>query len=340
MISTIANYLLKNKIIDGVVTVKFEYTQNGPIPKPFIATNISDIILSQGSKYLPVPLFEIIDDIINFDGKLAVIGTPCQIAGLRQLQKTNNNLKEKITFTISNFCGGYRDYKETERIFNIMRVDKGQITKFSYRGNGQPGTMSITQLNKPPIHLNYPEYSKLTGYIKYNRCRLCVDATGELADISFGDAWLDRFINSGTKWSFYICRSQKINKILQNIKQFEVAQFQDISLTELIESQKGNLTTKKERQNSRFILYKMLGKSIPSFDGGFNKEESNLLFELKVYINQKVMHLLEIIGLYLIIAKITKRVKKNNYGIQNTYFMPRICSNGEQRRRSYYTWGY
>ena len=32
--------------------------------------------------------------------------------------------------------------------------------------------------------------------LKYSRCRLCVDATGELADLSFGDAWIERFLKT------------------------------------------------------------------------------------------------------------------------------------------------
>ena len=38
---------------------------------------------------IPIPLFENINDVLNFDGYIAVIGTPCQIAGIRLMQKEN-----------------------------------------------------------------------------------------------------------------------------------------------------------------------------------------------------------------------------------------------------------
>lgn len=315
MMPFLAYYLLKEKIVQGVLTVKFDYTENGPVPKPFIAKTQDDLISAQGSKYMPVPLLQIIDEVLKFHGKLAVIGTPCQIAGLRLLQLENKEIDEKIKFTIANFCGGYKDFRETERIFNIFKVKKESITEFSYRGNGQPGTMTIKQKNQKPIQLSYPGYARLTGYTKYYRCRLCVDATGELADVSFGDAWHPRFINSGIKWSFYICRSKKMEAILNEIKETWGANFEPISVEELVLSQNGNLTTKKERQNSRLKLYKLIKMNVPHFDGGFNSQLENLKLELKVLISHKLFFLLERTRLYLPLAKILKRVKKDYHEI-------------------------
>lgn len=309
MMPMLANWLIENKKVDGVLTVKFRYTENGPEPEPYIARTKEELTLSQGSKYRPVALFKNIDELLAFSGTLAVIGTPCQIAGIKQAQQQNQVLKDKIKYTIANFCGGYRDYRETERIFDINEVDRSKIEKFSYRGNGQPGTMSILQTEKPAIELKYPDYARLTGYIKYKRCKLCVDATGELADVSFGDAWLPKFLNTGNKWSFYISRSIEMREILEEIKALGTAEFQDITLDELLESQHGNLTTKKERQKSRFKLYRMMGKKIPEFDGGYNQNKENLKLELKVHITSNLMYLLEKMGLYLFFAKKTKRIK-------------------------------
>jgi coenzyme F420 hydrogenase subunit beta len=310
LIPTLANYLLDKKYVDGIITVKYEYTLDGPIPKPFIAKNKRELQESQGSKYQPIPLLEIINEIISFQGTLAVIGTPCQIAGVKLIQTKNNHLKEKIKYTISNFCGGFRDYRETERIFKIVNINKAKIEKFSYRGNGQPGFMSIQQSNRPLVQLKYPEYSLLTGYIKHKRCRLCIDATGELADISFGDAWIPKYLNSHLKWSEYIVRSKEMKEIIEQLYVEKKIVVESITKKELIDSQKGNIITKKERQFSRYKLYSILGIRIPFFDGGYNYEKTNLKLELKVLLSHYFMYILEKFGLYLPIAKLLKRVKK------------------------------
>lgn len=322
MMTYFAYYLLKEKIVDGILTVKFSYTDQGPVPHPFIAKNKQELLSAQGSKYMPIPLLQNIDDILSYHGSLAVIGTPCQIAGIRLFQKTNSQLNEKIKFCIANFCGGYRDFRETERIFKIFKINKKNISYFSYRGNGQPGTMSISQVTGTKTHISYPEYSRLTGYTKYYRCRLCVDATGELADISFGDAWLPRFINSGKKWSFYICRSKKAEKILEDIKAKNEATFKDISKDDLLLSQKGNIYTKKIRQFSRLSLHKLLRMNIPKFDGGYLIETTpNIKQELKVLLSHYFRYFLELIGIYLVIAKYFKLVNKNNYEVKDSNFM-------------------
>ena len=55
------------------------------------------------------------------------------------------------------------------------------------------------------IHTHaYPEYVRATGVMKNFRCKTCIDATAELADFSFGDAWLKRFIGTKKPWSIYI----------------------------------------------------------------------------------------------------------------------------------------
>lgn len=308
MMPAVANYLLDKKHVEGVLTVKFEYTDKGPIPKPFIAKTKEELAEAQGSKYMPIPLLKNLDEVLSFSGKIAIIGTPCQIAGVRLLQEKNPELNDKIKLTIANFCGGYRDYRETERLFQIRKVKKKDINFFSYRGKGQPGYMTIESNEKETVDLPYPDYARLTGHIKYSRCRLCVDATGELADLSFGDAWIERFLSTKKKWSFYISRSAFGEEILNEMLKDGLFEYEKISVDELVKSQRGNLTTKKERQNSRFKLYKLLGYKLPSFDGGYNREKLNMRLELKVFVSQRIMYLFEKMKIYLTIARLIKRV--------------------------------
>jgi coenzyme F420 hydrogenase subunit beta len=306
IIPTLANYLLENREIDGVVTVKFIF-DNGITIRPFIAKSKNDIIESQGSKYLPVPLLEIIDAIRKFRGRLAVVGTPCQIAGLRLYQKKYSDINH-IKYTISTFCGGFRDFRETKRIFRIYNVKEKYVTYFSYRGSGQPGFMTIKQNNKKDIKIKYPDYSRLTGYTKCYRCRTCIDAAGELADISCGDAWLERFLISDKKWSIYITRSKEMKEILISMKNRGVISMDSISEAELAASQKGNLTSKKERQNARYRLYKLLGKKLPEFDGGYPCNSTGLKLEVKIYFIGLILFILEKIKLYLPVSRLIKRV--------------------------------
>lgn len=307
IIPAISHYMLEKKYIDGIITVKFDYSTKGPLPTPFIAKTKKDLIESQGSKYMPVPLLEnFITKVTNYKGRLLLIGTPCQIAAYRNASINNPTLKDKIVFTIANYCGGFRDFRESERLFRLKGIKKEDITYFSYRGNGQPGYMSI-YTNKTKHYLKYPNYSKLTGHKKHKRCQLCVDATGELSDLSVGDAWIDRFLESGNKWSSYICRSTKAEKIISSMKMDGKLNLEDIKRDELIKSQKGNIKSKKLRQFSRRKLHSLIGSETPNFDGGFLPTKLNLIFEVKVLMTQKLIYFLEKAGLYIYILKTLKR---------------------------------
>lgn len=302
-----ANYCLTNNIVNGVIVTKFKYTVNGPVPISYIAQTEDEILESQGSKYMPVPILDILPEIRKFKGKLAFIGTPCQIAALRLLQEKDSELN-KVIITIGNFCGGFRDFRESRRLFKLFNIDEKSISFFRFRGEGQPGSMLIKD-SKKQIKLKYPEYARLTGYTKYKRCRLCVDATAELADLSCGDAWLPRFKNTGNNWSIIVTRSKKVHSLIEEMREKKLVTTEKITLEELKNSQKDNLTSKKIRQNSRMALYKLANKKVPYFYGGYHKNKISLLIELKITLQYKFLYFLEIIKLYIPFSKLIGRVK-------------------------------
>jgi len=310
VMTAIAKYLLEEKLVDGVITTKFAYGANGPRPKTFIATTWEKLVEAQGSKYIPVPVFEILDEVYAFDGRLLFIGTPCQIAALRLLQKKDPILNEKIYLTVGNFCGGYRDLKETDKIIRRSGFNKEKIKFFRYRGGGQPGSMLMIDSDNRKRELAYPGYARMTGVIKSLRCRLCVDATAELADFSCGDAWIPKYLKTNQAWSIIMARSNKAVEILKAMEISQALIQENISVKEIKKSQEGNLISKKVRQESRMKLYKLLGYSVPIFDGGYYKDRKGILFELKVYFSHSVFAFLEQLGLYKKFAILIKRYPK------------------------------
>jgi coenzyme F420 hydrogenase subunit beta len=309
LIPSLSYYLLASGKVDGILTVKYTYNDMGMSVSPFIAKTKEDLIASQGSKYQPIPLLKDMSIIQGFEGTLAVIGTPCQIAAVRLAQSNDEQLYQHVKYTISNFCGGFRDLREQDRIFDIFDVNQKLINHFSYRGGKQPGSMSISQSGSEVIEVPYPNYSRLTGYPKYFRCRTCVDATGELADISFGDAWINRLLKSDFNWSCYIIRSPEMKEILSQMIADKWIIHEDISHKELLQSQAGNLLTKKVRQYSRYKLFKFFKKKIPVFDGGYLNGDVKLWREVRIFLKYQALYLLENVRLYYPIAKIVGRIK-------------------------------
>jgi len=310
VMTEIAKFLLDTSVIDGVVVTSFNYGESGPRPNVKIVSTVEELLVAQGSKYCPVPVLDIIPEIKKFKGKILFIGTPCQIAGLRLLQAQDKSLQDKVPFTIGNFCGGFRDLRETDTLIKRAGIKVEDVISFRYRGNGQPGSMLIKDTGGKVAELPYPDYARMTGVVKHRRCQLCVDATAELADFSCGDAWIDRFLNTNEAWSLVITRSENAGKVIDDMVLNGNIKVETVTVDEVKNSQAGNLTSKKRRQLARRKLYTALGIKLPEFDGSYHTNVGGMFLEVKVYLSHMFFSKLEKFGFYKIFAKLIGRYPK------------------------------
>jgi len=306
MMSQIAIYLLEEKIVDRVLTTQFRY-DSGVKTKCILAKDKGEILHSQGSKYCPVDLSEVIREIKYKKFRVAIIGTPCQIAGIRRIQQRDIEFKRKVIFTIGNFCGGIKRFDNINLISRIKGIDPFNIDFFRFRGDGQPGSMMIKEKGGKTIEIPYPKYVGLNGLSKHLRCHLCVDATAELADVACGDAWLPRFLKDPDPWSVVITRNQETDILMKKMIESNKITVQSISIEEIKTSQHENLYSKKIRQKSRFYLYKILGYTLPSFDGGYHDNKIKIWTEIKVYSKHKIKYILEVMHLFNFVYRVIKK---------------------------------
>jgi coenzyme F420 hydrogenase subunit beta len=301
IMTEIALYLLENDIVDRVVTTCFEYTELGPRTKAILAASKTELLSGQGSKYCPVDLSDAIRKIKNENLRVVFIGTPCHIAGIRNIQQIDPDFSKKIILTISNFCGGFKSFKNINSLAKAQNISSKNISFFRFRGGGQPGSMLLQERGGKKAEAPYPKYVGLSGVPKHLRCHLCVDATAELADIACGDAWVPRFQQDTNPWSVILTRSQYADALLQKMIQGRTITTEPISIEEIKLSQRENLRSKKVRQKSRFHFYKMLGYKIPWFGGGYYDNEVRLPTEVRVFAKHKLKQFLEFIKLYYFI---------------------------------------
>ena len=307
MMTQIAIFLLESGIVDRVLVTDFTY---GPAPRAacILAKSRSEILGAQGSKYCPVDLSNAVREIKNNSYKVAVLGTPCQIAGIRNIQKNDAAFCEKVVMTIATFCGGVKSYRNVDLLARRHGIDPKGVTFFRFRGNGQPGSMLIRESGGRAAEVPYPQYVGHTGLSKHLRCHLCVDATGELADIACGDAWVPRFLKSPNAWSVVIARSRRAADLIETMAWKGIITTAGISLEEIKSSQRENLRSKKVRQKSRRRLYRALGFTLPSFDGGYDDNGVSIALEVKVLLKHRVKELLEDVRLFVVARRAAKWV--------------------------------
>jgi len=217
LITALLTLALEEKIIDGALVTRMNNVD--PLkPESFIAKSKEEIVSAMGSKYCPVPLNKVIKELVQRDGRFALVGLPCHIAGVRKLEKKIPELKEKIVFHLGLFCSHTANFNFTLFLLHLLNIDKGRILELRYRGRGWPGYLTVALKEGEEFTIPYKWYSKFHKLFFFTpiRCMLCPDPLSQLADLSFGDAWIREIMNKDTKGtSICISRTAKGEELLE-----------------------------------------------------------------------------------------------------------------------------
>jgi coenzyme F420 hydrogenase subunit beta len=231
-------------------------------PEPFIARTGEEIIEASKSKYCPVPANIALKEILaSKEGeKFAVVGLPCHIHGIRKAEQINKKLKEKIVLHIGIFCNHAPNFWGTKLLLRRLKIREDEVIKFDYRGEGRPGSMKISK--KSGELLKLPDYWGFVGaYFFYPaRCLMCSDGICELADLSFGDAWLPELSDDKIGKSIIISKTEIGGKILQAMKLKNKIELNEVGVKKVVQSQAGMLYFKKKDINARSKLFKVVPK--------------------------------------------------------------------------------
>lgn len=309
MITSILLYLLKHKMVDKVSVTQFVCDGAGVSTKTFLTSDPAEVLKAQGSKYCPVDLSGLLSELASFDGKVALMATPCAIAGIRNIQKyAPDRIKSQVVFCIANFCGGFKSLSNIKRLAEIHQVNYWGLKDFRFRGGGQPGSLRFVEKSGKEVGTPYPNYVGMTGYSKMLRCHLCPDATGELADIACGDAWIPKYQEDLSTWSMIICRTDSATRLVSSMQQDGVIVSESVTEQDVSQSQRLNLASKKTRQFARMKWYNFLGYSIPDYKNqGYSLNLSSIKTEMQVYVKHQLTFFAEKAGLYMVLYGNRKR---------------------------------
>ena len=196
MVSSLLICALEEGIIDAVLLAGWREDKPWRC-RPFIATNKEEVLKGIRTGMMIVPINSLLNEAVkerNFS-KIAIVGLPCHIHGIRKLQKFGlpREIVKSIKLTIGLFCSAtyywegtkhlLREYGKINNLEDIIAMD--------YRGGSSPvGLFVLTRDRKIHFVASKHDYTwHLLGAASYkrDRCLMCVDFTAELADISCGD---------------------------------------------------------------------------------------------------------------------------------------------------------
>lgn len=273
VVSQFLIYLLDKKIIDGAVVTAFDKDNVTPIS--YIATNKDEILKAKSSKYCPVSLNLVGNEIIKSTlSRFIIVGLPCHIQAFRKRATFDKRLKEKIIGYFSIYCSSGRTYFAQEYLFNYYKVQKKNIRYFAFRDEGCLGNLTIVYnengLNNSIQKISIPFTSYygpiLRSYFKPLRCLTCIDHYGELADVSFGDIHLPPYDQDKIGISSWITRTSKWEHLFHEAVRDGYIHMDSIEPDTLNNSQKTMLYPKKRKARAMMDVNTLLCRANPSYD--------------------------------------------------------------------------
>ena len=264
MATTLMQTALETGAVDAVVAVRMS-AANPLEAEGAICRSPEEVAACRGSKYDVVAINTALKHILEEPGRYALVGLPCHIQGLRLAQRRSRRLRERVVLTLGIFCGLTQEPRATAVLARQAGLDPAGLRSVSYRGPGWPGGMRLVDRHGTVRQKEYPGYCD-RGFMALipPRCRLCPDALAELADVSVGDAWLQRFEGSDGV-SDVIARTSAGERLLEDAAGSLV--LQPANPEEMVASQAETRLAKRDVCRGRLWLRSLAGRPAPDYPG-------------------------------------------------------------------------
>ncbi len=206
--TTILKYLLENKIVDYVLTIKLG---NNLTPIPVLINNPEKVLECSGSKYLYTPLLVKIKDILK-NSSVCIVGLPCHLRALNNAKEMLDNANiVKIGLLCShNFKREMYINIAREYNFNINDIYRMEIKKNMFRIY----VKNLGIIEKP--------LKDLEKYVS-KCCKQCPELIPHYADIAVGSMFVP------DKHNIVFVLSERGKEILEKINYKEILNVDPIS---------------------------------------------------------------------------------------------------------------
>ena len=264
IVSALLTFALQEGLIDGALVTRMR--RDDPLtPEPFVARTREEILSASGSKYCPVAANTALQEVLDSNDRIAVVGLPCHIQGLRKAEQRIGKLTKQIRYHISLACSLNFSFLGTARFLQNLGIAPDRVAVLQYRGQGWPGSVLIRLKDGRRRTVPCPECYRQLGPYSLRRCTLCSDMLGELSDLTCGDAWIPQIMRTDRAGSsFVVSRTPGAEELLESAASQGAVELSELELQDLLTSQ-GHALFKKRTLKARLRLFRLVGQSVPVY---------------------------------------------------------------------------
>ena len=185
--------LLGHALATGLVDFVVQTSADPAIPtanRTTVSTSDADIFAAAGSRYTASAPIAGLEDWLARPGRFAFVGKPCDVSALRARARQDPRINARVPIMLAFFCAGIPSAAGTGRILDRLGVAPADVATFRYRGDGWPGFAKATLHDGTTRQMSYADSwgDILSKQVQF-RCKICPDATGNVADVACADAW-------------------------------------------------------------------------------------------------------------------------------------------------------
>ncbi len=262
----ILSELFRQDLIDYVIHVQQQPAEQGNVLFKFqISSGLAEIRRGAQSRYYPVEMSEVIQQIREQPGRYAIVGVPCFIKAIRLLAKVDDLVCDRITFCIGLVCGHLKSTQFADMFAWQCDIPPGQIQAINFRkklpgrnanrygievvGARDGKQISITKPNNEFFGFLWGH-----GFFKYQACDYCDDVLAETADMTVGDAWLPQYVEDSQGTNVLVIRHPILQTIVQQARDSGRLYLDGISPQQVAQSQDAGLRHRREGLAYRLYL--------------------------------------------------------------------------------------
>jgi coenzyme F420 hydrogenase subunit beta len=264
--------LLDTGAVDTVLHVaEAPASADGPRYSMVESSSLEELRLRRKTRYYPVHYAQVADALRGARGRLAVVGVPCFIKGIRRLVQAQPDLAEHVTFTVALICGHmkttqWHDYlianlkgaPEATQTFDFRhKLPEERANKYGVRWESVSGDVRTAPVAQVPLSSwNY-------GLFKPKACDFCDDVMGETADVTFGDAWLPGYVEDYRGANVVVVRDPHLATLLKAGSAEGHITLEPISNLQAAASQTSSFRHRRRGLAARLTAARVLGAWTP-----------------------------------------------------------------------------